>query len=75
MPELAARASACRGRPYTAVPVSKPELVEHMMAASVPPESAALLAWLDDGLANGAGEPASLDFEKLTGRAAPALAL
>jgi NAD(P)H dehydrogenase (quinone) len=74
MPELAARASACRGRPYTAVPVSKPELVEHMMAASVPPESAALLAWLDDGLANGAGEPASLDFERLTGRTAPALA-
>ncbi len=46
-----------------------------MLVASVPAESAALLAWLDDGLAQGAGEPASLDFEKLTGRPAPALAL
>ncbi|WP_127145408.1 NAD(P)H-binding protein [Pelagibacterium montanilacus] len=75
MPELAALASACRGRPYTAVQVSTEELVEHMMAASVPAESAALLAWIDDGLANGASEPASLDFEMLTGRNAPALVL
>lgn len=75
MPELAARATATKGRPFTAVQVSQQELVERMLVASVPAESATLLAWLDDGLAQGAGEPTSLDFEKLTGRPAPALAL
>ena len=75
MPELAALASTCRARPYTAVPVSKEQLVEHLMAASIPPESASLMAWIDDGVARGAGEPASVDFERLAGRKAPALIL
>ncbi|WIJ25346.1 NAD(P)H-binding protein [Devosia sp. RR2S18] len=75
MSGLATLASARLGRPFTAVQVSKQGLVEHMVAATVPPESAATLAWIDDGIAKGAGEPASADYERLTGRKAPALAL
>lgn len=73
--ELAKLASVRTGRPYTDIQVSQEELVEHLVAASVPPESAAMLAWIDDGIAKGAGEPASADFERLAGREAPALAL
>lgn len=75
MPELAALASSRRGRPYFAVAVSKDALVQHMVAASISPERAAMLAWIDDGLARGAGGPASPDFEALTGRTSPDLAL
>ena len=73
MPELAALASARRGRPYAAVLVSPGELVAQLVAASVPHERASMLAWIDGGLAQGAGGPASLDFERLTGRIAPDL--
>lgn len=75
MPELADLARSRRGRPYSAVAVSKEALVERMVASSVPPESAAMLAWIDDGLARGAGGPASQDFEALTGCKSPDLAL
>lgn len=75
MPELAELASKSRGRSYSAVEVSREALVERMVAASVAPESAAMLAWIDDGLAKGAGGPASQDFERLTGREPPVLAL
>lgn len=75
IPELAELAGTRRGRSYYPVEVSKEALVERMVAASVPPESAAMLAWIDDGLARGAGGPASQDFEVLTGREPPVLAL
>jgi len=75
MPELAELARTSRGRSYSPVEVSKEALVERMVAASVPPESAAMLAWIDGGLARGAGGPASQDFERLTGREPPVLAL
>jgi NAD(P)H dehydrogenase (quinone) len=75
MPELAELARRSRGRPYSAVDISKQALVDRMVASSVPPERAAMLASIDDGLAKGAGGPASLDFEALTGCKPPDLAL
>ena len=75
MPELAELARTSRGHSYSPVEVSKEALVERMVAASVPPESAAMLAWIDDGIARGAGGPASQDFERLTGREPSVLAL
>ncbi|WP_417310596.1 NAD(P)H-binding protein [Devosia sp.] len=75
MPELAALASAQRGRSYTAVPLTPEALSDRLVSASVPKEHAALLAWIDRGLAEGAMAPASDDFERLTGRKAPPLVL
>ncbi|WP_449397189.1 NAD(P)H-binding protein [Devosia riboflavina] len=75
MPALAELARNSGDRPYFPVEVSREALVERMIAASVPPERAAMSAWIDDGLAQGAGGPASQDFERLTGRKAPEMVL
>lgn len=75
MAQLAALASAQRGRRYEAVAVSPEALVARLMASGMDAAQAGLMAWIDAGLAQGAMAPASRDGERFLGRAATVLSI